>query len=48
MSYPMIGRVFARDHSSVIHAANTISMKAAADAEVRNLVLEIEKRLLGG
>jgi chromosomal replication initiator protein len=48
-SYPEIGAQFGgRDHSSVIHAANTISMKAASDPEVRNLVLEIERKLLGG
>ncbi len=48
-SYPEIGAQFGgRDHSSVIHAANTISMKAASEPEVRNLVLEVEKRLLGG
>jgi len=47
-SYPEIGAQFGgRDHSSVIHAANTISLKAASEGEVRSLVLEIEKRLLG-
>lgn len=47
-SYPEIGAQFGgRDHSSVIHAANTVSLKATSDPEVRNLVLEIERKLFG-
>jgi len=47
-SYPEIGSQFGgRDHSSVIHAANLISTKIAADADVKSLVNEVERRLLG-
>ncbi len=47
-SFPEIGSQFGgRDHSSVIHAANVISLKVASDPEVKSTVLEIEKRLLG-
>jgi chromosomal replication initiator protein len=47
-SYPEIGAHFGgRDHSSVIHAANVVSTKVSSDSEVRYLVDEIEKRLLG-
>ena len=47
-SYPEIGSQFGgRDHSSVIHAANVISMKVASDSEMKTLVSEIEKKLLG-
>jgi chromosomal replication initiator protein len=47
-SYPEIGGQFGgRDHSSVIHAANTISLKVASDSEIKSIVTDIEKRLLG-
>ena len=46
-SYPEIGAQFGgRDHSSVIHAANVVSSKVAADAQVKSIVTEIERRLL--
>lgn len=47
-SYPEIGNQFGgRDHSSVIHAANVVTTKVAADVAVQQLVREIEKKLLG-
>ncbi len=47
-SYPEIGNQFGgRDHSSVIHAANVVSTKLAADEKIRLIVVEIERRLLG-
>ena len=47
-SFPEIGSQFGgRDHSSVIHAANVISLKIVSEPEVKSVVTEIEKRLLG-
>jgi chromosomal replication initiator protein len=47
-SYPEIGEHFGgRDHSSVIHAATVVSTKISTDAQVKSLVDEIEKQLLG-
>lgn len=47
-SYPEIGNQFGgRDHSSVIHSANVVSMKIASDPETKRLVEEIERELLG-
>jgi chromosomal replication initiator protein len=47
-SYPEIGEHFGgRDHSSVIHAATVVSSKLSTDAQVKVLVEDIEKRLLG-
>lgn len=46
-SYPEIGGHFGnRDHSSVIHAAGVVSTKVSTDEKVRDLVTEIERRLL--
>lgn len=46
-SYPDIGHHFGgRDHSSVIHAANVVGKKLAADAEVRAILGKIESLLL--
>ena len=46
-SYPEIGGHFGgRDHSSVIHAANVVATKIENNPEVKNLVAEIERRLL--
>ena len=46
-SYPEIGDLFGgRDHSSVIHAANVVATKVAADESIRALVGQLEKRLL--
>lgn len=46
-SYPEIGGHFGnRDHSSVIHAAGVVSTKVSTDEKVRDLVAEIERRLL--
>jgi chromosomal replication initiator protein len=46
-SYPEIGSHFGnRDHSSVIHAAGVVSTKVGNDTSVRELVAEIERRLL--
>lgn len=48
LSYPEIGGEFGgRDHSSVIHAAQVVSTKLSNDPAVKNLVVEIEKQLLG-
>lgn len=45
-SYPDIGQNFGgRDHSSVIHAASVVAGKIANDAEVREIVEEIERRI---
>lgn len=45
-SYPEIGQLFGgRDHSSVIHAANVVSRKLAADLEMKSLMEKIEQRL---
>ena len=46
-SYPEIGMQFGgRDHSSVIHAANVVSAKIDSSLNVKELVMQIEKRLL--
>ena len=46
-SYPEIGDLFGgRDHSSVIHAANVVSRKLAAETEMRALLEKVEQRLL--
>jgi chromosomal replication initiator protein len=46
-SYPEIGVSFGgRDHSSVIHAANVVAKKIAADQETRSLVDRIERELV--
>lgn len=48
LSYPEIGGEFGgRDHSSVIHAAQVVSSKVSNDTSVKNLIIEIEKELLG-
>lgn len=48
LSYPEIGENFGgRDHSSVIHASNVIATKVAHDPDTRQLVMELERRLLG-
>lgn len=45
-SYPEIGQKFGgRDHSSVIHAANVVANKITEEAEVKELISEIERRL---
>ncbi|RIL09370.1 MAG: chromosomal replication initiator protein DnaA, partial [Proteobacteria bacterium] len=47
-SYPEIGAHFGgRDHSSVIHAAEVVKAKIGANDQVREIVGEIEKKLLG-
>jgi chromosomal replication initiator protein len=47
-SYPEIGSQFGgRDHSSVIHAASVVSVKISTDKELKEILGEIEKRLLG-
>lgn len=47
-SYPEIGEHFGgRDHSSVIHASNVVSTKIANDPDTKQLVGELERRLLG-
>jgi chromosomal replication initiator protein len=47
-SYPEIGGRFGgRDHSSVIHAANVVAGKVAADSAVAELIRKIEERLFG-
>ncbi len=46
-SYPEIGGQFGgRDHSSVIHAASVVSAKVTSDTKVREMIEEIERRLL--
>lgn len=46
-SYPEIGENFGgRDHSSVIHASHVVSSKVSSDPQVKDLILQIEKRLL--
>ncbi len=47
-SYPEIGNQFGgRDHSSVIHGANVISLKVATDDQIRVLVESVERQLVG-
>ena len=47
-SYPEIGEHFGgRDHSSVIHAATVVASKISADPEIKTIVAEIERSLLG-
>ncbi len=49
LSYPEIGGEFGgRDHSSVIHAANVVAGKIQSNQEIRQVVQEIENRLMGG
>ena len=46
-SYPEIGSQFGgRDHSSVIHAANVVSAKITSDNKVKDLITQLEKKLL--
>ena len=46
-SYPEIGENFGgRDHSSVIHASHVVSTKVASDPQVKDLIIQIEKKLL--
>lgn len=46
-SYPEIGLQFGgRDHSSVIHAANVVAAKVAADNSVSAIIGKLEQRLL--
>ena len=48
LSYPEIGEHFGgRDHSSVIHASNVVATKVAHDPDTRQLVGELERRLIG-
>jgi len=48
LSYPEIGENFGgRDHSSVIHASNVVATKVAHDPDTKQLVVELERRLLG-
>jgi chromosomal replication initiator protein len=47
-SYPEIGEHFGgRDHSSVIHAASVVSSKLSTDANVKELIENIEKIVFG-
>lgn len=47
-SYPEIGSHFGgRDHSSVIHATNTISNKLSADPFIQERIQEVERDLFG-
>jgi len=47
-SYPEIGEHFGgRDHSSVIHAASVVSSKLSTDADVKVIIENIEKSILG-
>lgn len=46
-SYPEIGQSFGgRDHSSVIHAANTITTKVQANSDLKDIVESLERSLL--
>jgi len=44
-SYPRIGHVIGRDHSTVQHGAGVIAMRLNHDEELRELVARIEGRL---
>ena len=44
---PELGRLFHRDHSTIIHADRKISgMIEGGDAEIRSIVYQAEKELL--
>ncbi len=46
-SYPEIGQAFGgRDHSSVIHASSVVSAKISSNMQIKDMVGQIEKRLL--
>ncbi len=46
-SYPAIGRYFGRDHSTVIHAVNTIEERMARDTGFRQFVEKLEGQITG-
>jgi chromosomal replication initiator protein len=43
VSYPTLGRIFRRDHSTVIHACRTIPKLAANDSELSEKVKQIRQ-----
>jgi chromosomal replication initiator protein len=46
-SLPVIGKMFGRDHSTVIHSLNMISQKMKTSVEVKNTIETITKRVQG-
>jgi chromosomal replication initiation ATPase DnaA len=47
-SYPFIGRVFGRDHSTVIHAMRTVEMLRDADPGIATSTNKLLELILGG
>jgi len=46
LSYPVIGRLFNRDHSTVVHAYQRIKNRIEADPKMRDLCSELSEILL--
>ena len=46
MSYPAIGRVFGRNHSTVIHGCNMVRARMAAQDGFRAVVEALEAKLI--
>jgi chromosomal replication initiator protein len=44
-SFPRIGRAFLRDHTSVIHACRTVSVRRAADAGMARKLDQLTREL---
>lgn len=47
LSLPKIGEIFNRDHTTVLHGWRTISNAMAEDGEMRSLLAEMQRELLG-
>jgi chromosomal replication initiation ATPase DnaA len=48
MSFPMIGGYFSKDHSTVIHACNTIQKRIEAEPGFRTVIEELERGIALG
>jgi chromosomal replication initiator protein len=46
-SYPQIGQLFGRDHSTVIHAVTTVEQRLKADAGLQAVLAHLERTLRG-
>lgn len=47
LSLPKIGEIFNRDHTTVLHGWRTISDRMAEDGEMRSMLSETQRELLG-
>jgi len=45
LPFPVIGEFFDRDHSTVMHACNQVSHRAATDEPFRLMLLRIQRRV---